>query len=198
MNEEVVGLEPQKTQEGVTPAVTEETISLSKAEVEDLKHKAEVSSQNFERAKKAELELKELRDQRLTNEVAPSDDEVFTDEGKALKGKLDNLSSKFDDLQSQLAKERLMSSNPIIREKWAEFEEFRASSENKGMNLNTAVKAFLVENGLLEPTRKGLEKTTGGPKTLGTSKMSAEDVKSLRETNFKQYTDMLRKGQIQI
>ena len=196
MNEEVVGLEPQKTQEGVTPTVTEETVSLSKAEHDELKHKAEVSSQNFERAKKAETEAKELRE-RLTIEV-PSDSEVFTDEGKHLESKIGSISSEVSELKSELAKERLINSNPIFKERWAEFEEFRTNPDNKGMNLNTAAKSFLVENGLLEPTRKGLEKTTGGLRTPPTAGMTPDEVKRLRETNYKEYVDKLTKGLIQV
>jgi hypothetical protein len=86
----------------------------------------------------------------------------------------------------------------VLKDKWEELEELRSQSENKGMNLRTAAKAFLVENGLLEAPRKGLEKTTGGPRVPVSSGMTAEDVRILRETNFKKYQEMLEKGQIKI
>lgn len=127
-----------------------------------------------------------------------SDDEVFSDEGKILKKEIGSLRSELTEIRGELSKEKIISSTPILKEKWSEFEEFRALPENKGMNLRTAAKAFLIENGLLEPSRKGLEKTTGGPRMPLTSGMTAEDVKTLRETNFRKYQEMLMKGQIKI
>jgi hypothetical protein len=53
-----------------------------------------------------------------------------------------------------------------------------------------------VEKGLLEPVRKGLEKPTGGDRTPLSSGMSTEEVKSLRETDYKKYREMLKKGLI--
>lgn len=56
------GAEVQETTAEVVEETTEETPKLSDEEIADLKDKASVSSQNFERAKKAEAELKEARE----------------------------------------------------------------------------------------------------------------------------------------
>jgi len=187
MEKNLEGLEPQNPPEGSTPTVetVEEVVTLSKKELDDLTHKAEVSSQNFERAKKAELKLEELES--LPIEVSSESGE---DEG------LSSLRAEIADVKSKLQRSEVIESYPKIKELWSDFEEFRSDSDNKGMNMRTAAKAFLVEKGLLEPQRKGLEKPTGGPRTPISTGMSVEDIKHLRETNFKQYEEMLKKGQI--
>ena len=99
---------------------------------------------------------------------------------------------------SKLSKSEVIESHPELKESWSEFEKFREDEDNKGMNLKTAAKAFLVEKGLLNPQRKGLEKSTGGTKAPQTSGMTSDEVKKLRETDFKKYRDMLIKGQIKV
>lgn len=145
-----------------------------------------------ERAKR-----KELEDRIALLESSASPD-VFSDEGKALQRKIEEQDEKLKTILQENAKKDVLISHPVIGEKWEEFESFRADPDNKGMNMRTAAKAFLIENGLLEPTRKGLEKTTGGTRTPPSTKMSAEDIKTLRETNFRKYQDLLEKGQIVI
>ena len=170
--------EPQNPPEPVVPG----KIEISPEEYDDLKHKAEVSSQNFERAKKAENRVTELES--LNNEVPSDPEEEFVRK------------SEFDEVKQKLNKAEVVESHPQLKELWPDFETFRADPENKGMNMKTAAKAFLVEKGILEPQRKGLEKPTGGPRAPIQTGMTSEDVKNLRETNFKKYEEMLKKGQI--
>jgi hypothetical protein len=68
------------------------------------------------------------------------------------------------------------------------------------MSLKTAAKVFLTEKGLTgETQRKGLEKPTGGDRTpIVSGTMTAEDAKRLRDTDYRKYSDMVRKGQIKI
>lgn len=189
MENELEALEPQKIQ--ATPAVPGS--QLTQEEIDDLKHKAEVSSQNFERAKKAELALKErekereLELERLTNQSTLS--EAFSDEGKLLE-------KEIRQLKEDLHKREVLDANPILKDKWKEFEEFRADPDNKGMNLRTAAKAFLTENGLLEVKRQGLEQKTGGEKTPVRMGMTPEEAEKLRVENFRLYQEKLLKGEI--
>lgn len=183
-------LEPQNNQ----GTVVSDKVELTQAELDDLKHKAEVSSQNFERAKKAEQALRELE---LSKQEVTSSD-VFSDEGIALKRKIDEQDEKIKTLLQSNAKQEVMGSYPIIKEKWEEFESFRNDPDNKGMNLKTAARAFLLDNGLLEPTRKGLERPTGGQRVPVNQALSSDDIKILRETNFRKYSDMLAKGEIKV
>lgn len=190
MENQTEGLEPQKIQE---PAVA---VALTPEEIADLQHKAEVSSQNFERAKKAELALKEKEAEldKLTNQSIPT--EAFSDEGRLLEKKIADLSSQIGDLKQKSAKDDVLIANPILKDKWNEFEEFRSLPDNKGMNMRTAAKAFLVENGLLEVSRPGLERKTGGDRVPVKMGMSLEEADELRKNNFRAYQEKLMKGEI--
>lgn len=190
MEERTEVVEPQKT----TPeAATEpaDKVTISQAELEDLRHKAEVSSQNYERTKKLEARLKELE----TLQTEPSDD-IYSDEGKLLRKEIQTLNEEIATIKATSSKRELQDSNPIFREKWQDFEEFRNNPENKGMNLKTAAKAYLVENGLLESPRKGLEKPTGGERKPSSAGMTSEDKLNLMKTNFKEWQRLTIEGKI--
>lgn len=129
-------------------------------------------------------------------ETSSESSDVFSDEGKALQGEIKTLRTSLDELKHDNAKKDILIANPIMKDKWAEFETFRSDPENQGMNLRTATKAFLLDQGLLDPERKGLEKTTGGSRIPTNQGISNEDKKLLRETNFRKYTEMLERGEI--
>lgn len=143
-----------------------------------------------EKRRKLEEELDIIKSSAL------SDDEVMSDEGRILAGKIKVLESALADVKTDSAKKDVLIAHPILKEKWDEFEEFRSDPENKGMNLRTAAKAYLIENGMLDVPRKGLEKPTGGPRVPVTSGMSAEDIDNLRKNDEKKFYSMLKKGQI--
>ena len=146
-----------------------------------------------EKRKLAEEELETLKSSNL------SDEEVVSDEGRILAGKIKTLETSLDELRSESAKKDVLIANPILKEKWNEFEEFRSDPENKGMNLRTAAKAFLVENGLIDVPRKGLEKPTGGTKVpLPSGTMTAQEAENLMKNDFKKYQELIRKGQLKI
>ena len=158
-----------------------------------------LKSLHEEREKRRELE--ELLKQKESS--TSSDDEVFSDEGKALDRKFNErtkqLESELAEIKKENAKKEVLIANPDINEHQAEFEEYLLDPENQGMSLQTAAKAFKVEKGLLTPKRTGLESPTGGDKTPSTvGKMTSADAKLLRETNFRKYQDMIMKDQIQI
>jgi hypothetical protein len=182
-------LEPQKIQEPVVPV----TIQLTPEEIADLKHKAEVSSQNFERAKKAEDRVRELESRNINNE-APSD-EVFSDEGKMIVNKyVDPLKQTISSLEDRLALKDIHASYPVLKDLSSEFEEFR--KEYPRHKMENIAKLFLSEKGLLEPKRVGLETSTGGDRKPMTSKMTLEQAKDLREKNPRKYREMLKNGQV--
>lgn len=145
-----------------------------------------------------ERDARRVLEERIALLETSNSPDVFSDEGKALKKRIEEQDEKLKTILQENAKKDVIISHPIIGEKWDDFEKFRSDPENKGMNLKTAAKAFLVENGMLDPQRKGLEKPTGGPRTPTTQGMSAEDIKTLRETNFRRYQDMLEKGLIKV
>ena len=143
------------------------------------------------RRQEMEAELERLRS------LVPPDGEIQSEEGRVLAGQIGVLQQQLSSLQSESAKKDLIIAHPVLKEKWSDFESFRALPENKGMNLRTAAKAFLAENGLLD-RRPGLEKPTGGPRVPIQQGMSAEDVENLRKNDFRKYQEMLLKGQIKI
>ena len=146
-----------------------------------------------EKRKLLEEELETLKSSNL------SEEEVVSDEGRILAGKIKTLEASLDEIRSESAKKDVLIANPILKEKWNEFEEFRSDPENKGMNLRTAAKAFLVENGLIDVPRKGLERPTGGTKTpLPSGTMTAQEAENLMKNDFKKYQDLIRKGQLKI
>lgn len=156
-----------------------------------------------EREKRRELEakLREMEEKfnSLTTSTSSEDDEVFSDEGKALQKHINSLQGELSTLKKEKELENVLNSTEGLKEHRAEFEEFLEDPENKGMKLSTAAKAFIVEKGIGGQKRQGLENPTGGDKTAPTSgTMSAEDVATLRKTNFRKYQDMLQKGQIKI
>lgn len=147
-----------------------------------------------ERTKRQELEskLKELETS------TPPDSEVFSDEGKVLANKISSLESELSELKTDNTKKDLLTAYPVLRDKWEDFEVFRQNPDNKGMNLRTAAKAFLIENGLLDAPRKGLEKPTGGARTPPTTGVTPEEIAHLRTTNFKEYQRLLKEGKIKV
>lgn len=145
-----------------------------------------------------ERQRNRLLEQKLSEFSNLSAEEEFSDEGRALKKEISSLATKITEMQGEITKKDLFIAHPVLKDKWSEFEEFRNDPENEGMPLKTAAKAFLVENGMIGTQRKGLEKPTGGTRTPPTSGMTAEDVRTLRETNFKRYTEMLEKGQLKM
>lgn len=172
----------------------EEQQQLTPEEIQELKRKAEVSSQNFERAKKAEeakraLE-KELEELRSTQ---------FEDPEDPVQRKLHEIEQKIASLAGEKEFESIITKYPVIKDKIDDFNTFKI--DYPGVKLENIAKLFLAEHDLLtEPIkRKGLEKAGGGQRVIPKAgKMSAEDVKRLREENFKEYTKLVRSGKIQL
>jgi hypothetical protein len=186
MDPEKEVLEPQTTPEEETPQVTE--VTISQTELDDLKHKADVSSQNFERAKKAEARAKELES--LAEPIVPLD---FDDDISVLRNEL-------AEVKASQAKRDVIDAYPVLKDVWSDFDSFRADPENQGMSITTAAKAFLIEKDLLgENKRKGLEKNVGGGKRAAPSTgTSAEEAKNLRTNNYREYQKRLMRGDIKI
>ena len=153
---------------------------------------AALREERAERAKDRErlAELEAKLEQTQTSDLSEDDG--------VLKRQLDELKNKVSTLESDRQKSEAIGKYPEMKDAWSDFESFRADPENKGMNFNTALKAFRIEKGLVGEPRQGLEKPTGGPRTPQPSGMPAEEVKSLRENNSRKYRDMLRKGLIKL
>lgn len=188
-------LEPQAPANAL-PAI-ENTIQTTPAPVPaDLEQKVkELEAQKEHWRTKYERDITNVP---INNPEPPTDQEAFSDEGKLLEQKIKALESSLSEVKQDSAKKDVLITHPILKEKWDDFESFREQPDNKGMNLKTAAKAYMIENGMMDTPRKGLEQTTGGTRTAPQTGMTADDVKTLRETNFKKYQDMLTKGLIKI
>lgn len=176
-------------QEGETPKVN----ALTQEEIDDLKRRAEVSSQNFERAKRAEAEKKALQE-----EIDLLKQTSYVDETDVSK-QLSELRQKLDRIEEEKEINLILQKYPVIADKRQEFDEFRMGYP--GGKIDSIAKLFLAENELLDatPKRKGLEKAGTGKRTPPDSgKMSAEDAQRLRTNNYKEYKKLLLAGKIDI
>lgn len=182
------------------PVISEDVKTQEPEAVTEEKPKVQEQSTHvpYDRFQEVVKEKQALEEEINNLKSSAVSEEVFSDEGRVLEKKIKTLETRLDDISRENAKKDLQLSSPIFKEKWDEFETFRGDPENKGMNLRTAAKAFLVENGLLDTPRKGLEKTTGGSRVPPSTGMTQDEVETLRKNNFRKYQDMLKKGQIKI
>jgi len=184
----VVKATPEVGSEVIIPNA--ETKIVSQKEYDDLTKRATVSSQNFERVKKLEAEKAELESQLdLKDNVVLSeiDDETIT-----------KLRSDISSIQGELDRTKVIEKYPVLKEIWSEVEKFRKDPENRGMSIQTAAKAFIIENNLSDTPRLGLEKTTGGSKVPVSTGMTSEEVAKLRTNDYEKYRLMLKNGQIKM
>ena len=144
-----------------------------------------------ERAKRKELEDK-LNN---LNTTTPSE-EVYSEEGRLLAERIAKLEAREKAIEDERENERVTIQFPALKEMSEEFLEFQKDFPRH--KLENVAKIFLSEKGLFEPTRKGLEKTTGGPRTPMTSEMTPQEIENLRKTNYKAYKDKLIKGLIKV
>lgn len=192
------GQAPEAIKQEVTP---KEEVKLpaqpgSKTEptelLKSLQEERELRRLAQEEAKLAKEELNKI------NSSVPSEADAWSDEGKLIVEKhVKPLQDTINSLEEKLALKDVQATYPVLREISSEFDEFR--KEYPRHKLDNVAKLFLSEKGLLEPQRKGLEKPTGGFKNQKTpGSMTTEEVRHLRETNFRKYSDMAKKGLIKI
>jgi hypothetical protein len=124
------------------------------------------------------------------------DTDVFSDEGKMLKDKITGVEAQIEALREERELERVHNRYPELKDKSAEFDEFRKDYPRH--KLENVAKLFLVEHDLTptQEPRKGLEQPSGGSKTPIQTGTSAEEVKTLRETNYRKYMELVQAGKI--
>ena len=192
------GQAPEAIKQEVTP---KEEVKLpaqpgSKTEptelLKSLQEERELRRLAQEEAKLAKEELNKI------NSSIPSETDAWSDEGKLIVEKyVKPLENTISSLEEKLALKDVQATYPMLKELSSDFDEFR--KEYPRHKLDNIAKLFLAEKGLLEPTRKGLEKPTGGPKNQKTpGTMTTAEVKHLRENDHRKYRDMLKKGLIKI
>ena len=189
-------LTTQQPSEGTTPEVIiKEEIALPPAHEAGSKTDSNLllKSLHEERDKRRALE-EEIE---LLKSSVITSDEVYSDEGLALKKHISTIEEKLISLEEEKNFEKLFNQYPLLKEKADEFIEFR-KAEHPRAKLESVAKLYLAENGLLDQQRKGLEKPTGGQRTPPISGMTTDDVANLRKNNFKKYQELIMKGQLKI
>lgn len=143
-----------------------------------------------ERAKRKQLE----DDLAIERAKERSEQVAFSDEGKSILKVVDSVKSELESTKKELAMKDLVIANPALKDKGQEFEDYL--SQNPGMRLETAAKAFIIENDLVEAPiqRKGLEKASGGGRTVPQQGMTSDEIDNLRVTNFREYSKRIRNG----
>lgn len=185
-------------EEVTTPEGNQENVQEEHSQENTVQAGSKTDPNLLLRSLKEEREKRRVLEQEIENLKATSsiqNEDIFSDEGKLLKKQLDTTNARLASVTEELEKKEVIVNNPILKEAWEEFELYRTLPENKGLSLKTAAKAFMVENGLLEAKRTGLEPArNGGQRAKQSSEMTADDIANLRKTNWKAYQEGLRKG----
>lgn len=168
--------EPQKPPKGFVPYQALE-------EERRLRKEAEEKVQSFEKASAPSGEL---------------DEEMYSDEGKALRSDIKALNAKLSEIGRREARREAEAEFPFLKDKKEEFDAFLEDEEVKGLSIKKAARLFAAEQGLLnpEPQRKGLEKPTGGGQTPPEPTMTADEVRDFMKNDWKKYEKLLREGKI--
>lgn len=147
---------------------------------------------------KRRLAEQELKDAKIALSEATKPNGEFSDEGKVLLGKISALEGVITTNKQNEVLKDLQTQHPALKDKSAEFETFRNDPNNAGMSMNTAARAFLIENNLVEQPapRRGVERPAGGARTPAPVGMTADEIDNLRMTNYRKYSDMIRNGEI--
>jgi len=185
--------------ETVAPETTAEPTVQSESELK----LAELEKKNIElQAQKEHWREKYERDiiSLQTKEPAPSEDQdVYSDEGKLLKGEIKQLKDTLHSIESKEARREAESEFPVLKERKSDFDAFLEDEENKRLSIKKAARLFLAEQNLLSPEppeRKGLEKPTSGGQAPPEPKMSPEEITTLMKTDYRKYEKLLRSGKI--
>lgn len=124
--------------------------------------------------------------------------EMMTETEKTLAKEIDSL--KKESLKAKEEKawqndfQKAKSKFPKLSGREDEFKEF-CYKYPKSIDAETLAKSFLFEEETPQP-KKGLEKPTSGSKVPPKSGYSLEDIKNLRESDFKTYIKLIRQGKI--
>lgn len=132
--------------------------------------------------------------QTLQNQPSYIPDDQLSDEGRALKAQIDQLQSIISAKEVQAQQDALYAQHPQLKDKAEDFEAYRAA--RPGYALEDTAKLFLAEQGLLTPSRKGLEKGGTQRGTPSTGEMTPEDTERIRTTQPRLYLQMIQSGKI--
>lgn len=191
----------ENTQEPGTPTTPAEPTVPSKTAEEKLAEElAELRKTNVElqEQKKHWREKYERDITSVATKPVPSEDDVFSDEGKALKGSIEALQEKLSSIEKKEARRDAEAQFPFLKDKKEEFDAFLEDEENKRLSIRKAAKLFAAEHGMLDTQspRKGLEKPTGGGQIAPKSELSPDEIRDLMKNDWKKYEKLIKEGKI--
>lgn len=181
---------------GAGSSTAGEQVTISATELAELTSRASQSSQNFERLKLAQDD----RDAAFARiaELEGSNNAPLGLDPQA-EARIKGLETTLQSMTESQAMVQVLEAFPAIKGKEADFDAFRKDPANAGLSLATAAKGFVIEKGLSEIRRPGLEAPTGGaPAPVASGKMTPEEAEKLRMSNFKAYREALKRGDIQV
>ena len=195
-NEEVIKEEPTTPEEKTEETVPVEEVTETPSEPGSKTDSAQLlKSLKEEREKRRALESSKKDLEEKLEEASALSDEDISDEAKVLKKQITSLNEEVTSIKEASSFERLCVTYPALKDKEEEFKDYR-SSEHPGAKIESVAKLYLADNGFFDQPRQGLEKPTGGDKTVPKGEMSLEDKKALRETDSREYKKLLLEGKI--
>ncbi len=148
----------------------------------------------------------ELRDAYPTWDSMLPHEQQLARENFGLKRTVSGMSSKVATIEARQAWERDLKKAtktfPALKGREDEFEEFVMKPAHRSTPIDVLAKAFLSDTAVPTPPtpaapRPGVERGSGGPKDAPKpKKISLEDAKKLRETNFEEYRRQTALGNI--
>ena len=175
----------------------EQTLKEKEAEIAALKQK-EVELQKQKEHWREKYE-RDITSQKLPEPAPSEDEELYSDEGKKLKGEISTLGDKLRDVERRESRRETETEFPVLKDKKEEFDAFLEDEENKRLSIKKAAKLFLAEKNLLvqeTPERKGLEAPTGGGQKPPEGKPTDEEIENIRKTDFRKYEKLIRERKI--
>ena len=170
----------------VTPEVTSHTGDNVVEPSKPPKGFVPLAALQEERAKRQGLE-QELE---TFKSSVPSDD--WSDEGRVINNKVSALEAELSAIKDEKLLDSVISTHPELRDLRSELIEF--AKDYPRHKMENVAKLFLVEKGLLEPIRQGLESPTGGSKTPVAPEWTYEKIAEVRKKAPKRYESLLLGG----
>jgi len=182
INEELTTPQPSEGTQEATPV--EESVAPEPGSKTDSALLLKSLKEEREKRRILEQEKQEL-ELRLEESSALSDEDI-SDEAKVLKKEISTLKGEVTSIREEKEFDRLCVLYPILKDKVEEFNEYRQSEHPKA-KIGSVAKLYLADNGFFDAPRPGLEKSTGGDKTVTKTGMSFADAEVLRKTDWRRY-----------
>lgn len=172
--------------ESVTPEVTPDIEDNQGEPSKPPKGFVPLAALQEERAKRQELEQK-----LALNSSVPSDE--WSDEGRAINNKVSALEAELSAIKEEKLLDSVIASHPELKDLKGELKEF--AKDFPRHKIENVAKLFLVEKGLIDTPRRGLEGQTGGGRAPVTPEWTFDKIAEVRKKDPKKYETLLLSGE---